>query len=73
MGAMIRWVLVVGKAGPDPPVSSCSSAEGCCVHGGLGPLHLLQLILLSVREGQPVGAGHVLALSAAGGGAGDAG
>lgn len=74
MGATVRWMLVVGKGGPGPPTSfSCSSAEGRCVGAGLAPLHLLQLVLLSVGEGQPVGAGHGLALGAAGGGAGDTG
>lgn len=41
--------------------------------GGLAPVHVLQLVLLSVGEGQPTGARHGLALGAAGGRAGDAG
>lgn len=73
MGATVRWMLVVRKAGPSPPVSSHSSAEGCRVGGGLACLYLLQLILLGIGEGQPIGTGHGLALSAAGGGVGDAG
>lgn len=73
MGARVRWTLVVRKAGPSPPASSHSSAEGCRVGGGLARLHLLQLILLGIGEGQPIGTGHGLALGAAGGGVGDAG